>query len=140
MPQLAPYFDYTHEEVREIFLPKPPYTPQGGTWGLQGIVTIPDTPGDFVFFVTFAQEQGDHVFEEGITTIGSINTDFLLSANELEFSRRSSENYALYRPYEYDPRRSSGVFYILPDHVGDHFRLTPIQFRVTPKQSSAIYI
>ena len=49
------------------------FTPQAGTWGLHGIVKIPDREGDFVFFVTFGQEQGDHAFDESITTEGEFS-------------------------------------------------------------------
>jgi uncharacterized protein DUF3883/uncharacterized protein DUF3427 len=64
------YEDYSREEVHYIFAPDTAFTPQSGTWGLQGIVPIPDRPGDFVFFVTLGQEQAGHVFDEGITEDG----------------------------------------------------------------------
>ena len=62
--------DYSRREVHDIFAPETPFTPQAGTWGLQGIVRIPERPGDYVFFVTFGQQQGEHVFEEGVTEDG----------------------------------------------------------------------
>jgi hypothetical protein len=64
------YEDYSREEVHDIFAPDTAFTPQSGTWGLQGIVPIPNRPGDFVFFVTLGQEQAGHVFDEGITEDG----------------------------------------------------------------------
>jgi hypothetical protein len=64
------YEDYSREEVHAIFAPDTAFTPQSGTWGIQGIVPIPDRPGDFVFFVTLGQEQAGHVFDEGITKDG----------------------------------------------------------------------
>jgi hypothetical protein len=67
---LRPYEDYSREEVHDIFAPDTAFTPQSGTWGIQGIVPIPDRPGDFVLFVTLGQEQADHVFDEGITEDG----------------------------------------------------------------------
>jgi len=70
LPQLVKYHDYTREEAHDIFAPEMPFTPQAGTWGLHGIVSIPNRPSDFVFFVTFGQRQGDHVFDEGVTTDG----------------------------------------------------------------------
>lgn len=72
-PRLKPYEDYTRKEVRDIFAPDSPFTPQRGTWGLQGIVAIPDRPGDYVFFVTLGQQQGEHVFDEGITEDGVLS-------------------------------------------------------------------
>lgn len=61
---------YTREEAHAIFAPGSRFTPQTGTWGLHGIVPIPDRPGDFVFFVTYGQKQGAHQFDEGITPDG----------------------------------------------------------------------
>jgi hypothetical protein len=64
---LVLYQDYSRQEVHAIFAPDTPFTPQSGSWGLHGIVAIPNRPGDFVFFVTLGQQQGDHVFDEGVT-------------------------------------------------------------------------
>jgi hypothetical protein len=64
------YDDYSREEVHDVFAPDTVFTPQSGTWGIRGIVPIPDRPGDFVFFVTLGQEQAGHVFDEGITEDG----------------------------------------------------------------------
>jgi Domain of unknown function (DUF3883)/Domain of unknown function (DUF3427) len=49
---------------------KSTFTPQAGTWGLQGFVEVPDRPRDYVFFVTFGRKQADHEFDEGITADG----------------------------------------------------------------------
>lgn len=67
------WHDYTREEVHGIFSPNTKFTPQAGTWGLQGIVRVPARPGDWVFFVTFGKEQGEHVFDESITTDGVLS-------------------------------------------------------------------
>jgi len=64
------YEDYTRQEVHGIFAPETTFTPQSGTWGLQGIIAIPDREGDFVFFVTFGKRQGQHTFEEVISLQG----------------------------------------------------------------------
>ena len=64
---------YTREEAHAIFAPGTVFTPQSGTWGLHGIVPIPDRPGDHVFFVTLGQSQGEHVFDEGITEDGVLS-------------------------------------------------------------------
>ena len=70
MPKLKLYALYNRETVHSIFSPETSFTPQAGTWGLQGVIELPDRPGDFIFFVTFGQSQGDHVFDEGITRDG----------------------------------------------------------------------
>jgi hypothetical protein len=61
---------YDRGEVHDIFDPDSTFTPQTGTWGLQGIVRVPDSHGDFVFFVTFGSRGGTHDFEEEITEDG----------------------------------------------------------------------
>ena len=59
--------DFSREDVHDIFDPSSTFTSQAGTWGLHGIVEIPDRDGDFVFFVTFGKQQGAHEFDEGIS-------------------------------------------------------------------------
>jgi hypothetical protein len=71
MRDLILYADYSREEVHDIFDPDSSFIPQAGTWGLQGIVKVPDRPGDYVFFVSFGQRQSGHEFDEGITTEGA---------------------------------------------------------------------
>ena len=61
---------YNREEIHSIFSPTTTFTPQAGTWGLQGIVKIPDRPGDYVFLVSFGTEQNNHLFDESITKDG----------------------------------------------------------------------
>src|SRR6266567_6135910 len=71
MPRLlVKWEDYTREEAHDIFSPQSAFSPQSGTWGLQGIVSIPARAGDYVFFVTYGQKQGTHEFDEGITEDG----------------------------------------------------------------------
>lgn len=70
---LTLYKDYSREEVHNIFSPESMFTPQAGTWGLQGIVSIPDRDGDYVFFVTYGQSQSGHQFDEYITKDGVLS-------------------------------------------------------------------
>lgn len=67
------YEQYTRRQVHDLFDPASHFTPQAGTWGLHGIVPVPSRIGDFVFFVTFGQEQAGHKFEERISEDGVIN-------------------------------------------------------------------
>jgi hypothetical protein len=67
---LERFNEYSRKEVHDIFAPDTAFTPQAGTWGLQGIVEIPERPGNFAFFVTLGQTQGEHHFEEGVTEDG----------------------------------------------------------------------
>jgi hypothetical protein len=73
MAELLLYSDYTRQQVHDIFAPYTPFTPKSGTWGIHGIVAMPKRLGDFVFFVTFGQQQGQHVFDEGITEEGVLS-------------------------------------------------------------------
>jgi hypothetical protein len=39
---------YNRRDVNGIFSPNTIFTPQAGTWGLDGIVSIPEREGDWV--------------------------------------------------------------------------------------------
>ncbi|SHK74242.1 DUF3427 domain-containing protein [Desulforamulus aeronauticus] len=67
---LRKYSDYSRDEVHNIFSPHTTFIPQAGTWGLHGIVKIPNREKDYVFFVTYGQSQSGHTFDEGITEEG----------------------------------------------------------------------
>ena len=58
--------DYSRGEVHDIFAPNIPFTPGAGLWGMSGIIEY--DVGEFVFFVTFGREQGEHRFDEGNRT------------------------------------------------------------------------
>lgn len=70
MRELEIWKEYSREEVHDIFSPDTIFTPQTGTWGLQGIVKIPERPRSYVFFVTFGKSQGAFDFDESITDDG----------------------------------------------------------------------
>ncbi|USL34824.1 hypothetical protein [Priestia megaterium] len=67
---LIQYEAYNRQEVHYIFDPNSTFKSGTGTWGLQGILKIPNKEKDYVFFVTFGQSQSGHTFEEGITEDG----------------------------------------------------------------------
>jgi hypothetical protein len=73
MTKLDLYQEYSREDIHDIFAPETSFTPQAGSWGLHGVVRIPDRPGDYVFLVTFGQTQSDHTFDEGITEDGILS-------------------------------------------------------------------
>ena len=64
---------YTRKEVHDIFDSESTFTPQTGTWGLHGIVKVPERSGDYVFFVTYGSKQGDHAFDEEDNSRGSLS-------------------------------------------------------------------
>jgi len=73
MRTLVQYEGYTREDVHNIFDPDSRFTPSSGTWGISGIIRVPERPGDFVLFVTFGQIVGAHAFDEGITDSGVLS-------------------------------------------------------------------
>ena len=62
--------EYSREEIHAIFSPDTVFTPQAGTWGILGIVPVPDRQGDFVFMATQGKTQAHHTFDEEITADG----------------------------------------------------------------------
>lgn len=61
---LIKYKQYNRKEVHDIFEPTTDFTPQAGTWGLQGIIRLKHNPKDFVFFVTYGSTQGEHILRK----------------------------------------------------------------------------
>jgi hypothetical protein len=54
--------DYTRREIHDIFSPATEFHPGGGTWGMQGLIRVPERDGDFVFLVSFGRSQAHHDF------------------------------------------------------------------------------
>jgi Domain of unknown function (DUF3883)/Domain of unknown function (DUF3427) len=73
MKNLELWSEYTREEIHGIFSPDTKFTPQAGTWGLHGIIPVPDREGDWVFIVTYGNKQGEHTFDESITEDGVLS-------------------------------------------------------------------
>lgn len=86
MKVLKLWDSYSREEIHDIFSPETPFTPQAGTWGLQGMIKIPGREGDWVFLVTLGKQQGDHIFDESITKGGVLSWQ---SQPQLGFSSRT---------------------------------------------------
>ncbi|MED4461840.1 DUF3427 domain-containing protein [Metabacillus fastidiosus] len=61
---------YNRKEIHDIFSPDTIFTPQAGTWGLHGIVKVPNRSKDYVFLVTFERRQGSYQFEESVSESG----------------------------------------------------------------------
>src|SRR5690242_2749800 len=70
MPELRKWNDYDRRDVHDIFEPETVFTPNSGTWGIHGIIELRDREDDFVFFVTFGQEQGGYSFDESVSESG----------------------------------------------------------------------
>lgn len=61
---------YTRKDIHDIFSPNTNFTPQAGSWGLHGIIRVPDTKHDYIFLVTYGQSQSGHDFNESIDENG----------------------------------------------------------------------
>lgn len=59
----------SREEVAARLAPDYAFRTSTGTWGLHGTVRFGQGP-NYVFFVTYGQQQAHHTFDEGITTGG----------------------------------------------------------------------
>jgi len=70
MPELELYADYDRRAIHDVFAPDSTFTPQAGTWGLHGIIKDPRRAGDYVLIVTYGKQEGEHSFDEGISTEG----------------------------------------------------------------------
>ncbi len=67
---LVKYNEYSRLEVHNILDLNSKFTRNAGTWGIQGIIKIPNREKDFLLFVTYGQSQSGHIFDEGITEDG----------------------------------------------------------------------
>lgn len=67
---LVRYKSYSREDLHNMFSPEKTFKPGAGKWGLQGIISVPNTKADFIFFVTFGTTIAHHTFKEGITEDG----------------------------------------------------------------------
>jgi hypothetical protein len=67
------------------------------------------------------------------TTVGGINTPFILSINELNFSKQYAKNYYLYRIYDYNIKNKTGKYYVITGDLSKMMLLEPIQFNCRPQ-------
>jgi hypothetical protein len=81
-------------------------------------------------------DDGKKLFVEVKTTRGAIDSDFFISASELAFARLHSEQYRLYRLYEYSDELDSASFYVLTGAPEDYEQLclAPTNFKVSVRR------
>lgn len=70
MKKLIRYEKYSRKDIHDVFSPDTKFTPQAGTWGLQGIIRIPGTQHDYIFIVTYGKKQSSHEFDENVDENG----------------------------------------------------------------------
>lgn len=71
--KLVKYEKYTRKEINAIFDPQKNFIPQRGTWGVQGIISVPNREKDFIFYVTLGKVEGKHTFVESISSDGILS-------------------------------------------------------------------
>jgi|GEM_PF-364633 hypothetical protein len=76
---------------------------------------------------------GERKYIEVKTTVGGMNTPFVLSINELNFLQAHSERYYLYRIYEFDRKTNTGKFFVLRGDISKQIVLEPIRFNCRPQ-------
>ena len=62
--------------------------------------------------VASCELDGSPRYIEVKTTRGGAETDFYMSANEVEFSRRRADTYYLYRVFDFTPELGRGKYYV----------------------------
>lgn len=96
------------------------------------IVHIPEKEGDGVGYdIRSFKSNGEAKYIEVKTTSGGINTPFMITANELAFSKANLDKFYLYRVFEFDHISKIGRFYINKGDLSEHFTLLPTHYRAT---------
>jgi len=103
------------------------------------IVHVSEVEGDAAGYdIRSYTADGAPKYIEVKTTRGSAETDFFLSANQVEFSRQNPERYFLYRLYQFDLVANSAKFFVASGFVTNQFALLATEYRVRPAVPSAI--
>jgi hypothetical protein len=68
-------------------------------------------------------EEGREKYIEVKTTTMDEQTPFMITDHEVQFSERGSEQYRLYRVYNYDAEHGSGEFYVLRGNMREALKL-----------------
>ena len=135
---LVLHLDYTRREIHDVFDPESLFTPQGGAWGIQGLISLPDRPGDFAFLVTYGRRQGEHTFEEGISPDGVLRWQSqphqtLADKRILQLIRHDEDRHSIYLFLRANERRGGAsmpyTYLGRLKYIGhDHERERPVHF------------
>ena len=96
----------------------------------QGVSWVSDRLGDGAGYdiLSFEGDGGMERFIEVKTTNGAHATAFVISRNELEFSREAGDAFYLYRLFQF---REEPALYILRGDVSKHVHLEALDYRAT---------
>ncbi len=99
---------------------------------LQRVDWVSDRLGDGTGFDILSYDSPDRErFIEVKTTNGSIRSSFIISRNELDFSREAGDSYYLYRIFQF---RESPSLYMLQGNLANQVHLEPIDYRASFKR------
>ena len=114
--------EFEHQRLLEANLPEL----------VQGVDWVSDRLGDGAGYDILSFElAGQSRFIEVKTTNGAHGSSFIISRNELDFSKEVGEAFFLYRLFQF--RRSPGL-YLLQGDVSKHLYLEPVDFRASFRQ------
>ena len=119
-PSLLHYSKYSREQVHSIFSPETQFTAGAGTWGIHGIVKIPNTPADYVFFVSFGRSQGDHEFKEGVSKSGVLSWQ--------SQPRQSLKNAQIKQLISYNENKANIHLFLRPKRRGEFWYMGRLKY------------
>ncbi len=95
----------------------------------QRIDWVSDTRGDGAGFdILSFEDETNHRFIEVKTTNGGLASSFLVSHNELEFSKETNEQFYLYRVFQF---RDGPRLFMLSGDLTQHVHLKPTDYRAS---------
>jgi hypothetical protein len=90
---------------------------------------VSDTQGDGAGFdILSFEDEAQHRFIEVKTTNGGVGSSFLVSHNELEFSKEAGEQFYLYRVFQF---RQGPRLFTLTGDLAQHVHLKPTDYRAS---------
>jgi len=90
---------------------------------------VSDTQGDGAGFdILSFEDEAQHRFIEVKTTNGGVGSSFLVSHNELEFSKEAGEQFYLYRVFQF---RQGPRLFTLTGDLAQHLHLKPTDYRAS---------
>ena len=104
-------------------------TDMGSPELFQRLDWVADTQGDGAGFdILSFDDETNHRFIEVKTTNGNLGSSFLVSHNELEFSKEVGEQFYLYRVFQF---RDGPRLFTLNGDLSQHVHLKPTDFRAS---------
>jgi len=132
-PGLVLFSDHSRKDVHDIFSPDTKFTQSSGTWGLHGIIEIPEHPGSFVFFVTLGQHQAGHAFDEWITEEGVISWQ--------SQPRQSLEDRRIQQFIHHDDAKNTIYLFLRTQRTADYTYFGRLKYLAhDPKREKPVYM